>query len=123
MGTRVGGIIQFKVNGQQLNAKGQFTYGYGKEERKAIEGSDRIHGFTSKIQTPYIEGEITDTGDLSIETIAAFVDETITLELANGKIFALYGAWSTNKDGISGQTDESNIAVRFEGLRAKEVRA
>lgn len=123
MANRIGGIIQFKINGQQYNAKGSFTYGYGRENRKTIVGSDQVHGYSSEVMAPFIEGEITDDGELSIEEIAGLINETVTLELGNGKTFALYHAWSLNPDGISGQTDESNIAVRFEGRSAKEIRA
>lgn len=123
MATRIGGIIQLKVNGEYLNAKGSFTYGYGYETRTTIKGSDKIHGYSSEVGVPFVEGEITDDGELSMALIAGIVDGTITLELGNGKIFALYEAWSVNPDGMSGQTEESNIAVRFEGKRAKEIRA
>lgn len=123
MANRVAGIISFKINGEQKNAKGSFKYGYGKEKRTAIVGSDKIHGFSSAVDVPHIEGEITDDGDLSIDALAALVDDTITLDLGNGKIFALYNAWSCNPDGIEGNTEESNIPVRFEGKRAKDVRA
>lgn len=122
MANRVGGIIQLKVNGEYLNAKGNFTYGYGKETRTTIKGSDKIHGYTSEVGVPFIEGEITDDGELSMDTIASIIDGTVTLELGNGKIFALYSAWSVNPDGISGQTEEGNIGIRFEGKSAKEVR-
>lgn len=123
MANRVGGIIQLKVNGEYLNAKGSFTYGYGKEVRTTIVGADRLHGFSSAPGIPFIEGEITDDGEISMEMIAGIVDGTVTLELGNGKIFALYHAWSMNADGFSGETEESNIAIRFEGKSAKEIRA
>lgn len=119
---RVGGIIQFKIDGTQYAAKGEFSYGYGYETRTSVNGVDRIHGFRTEVVPPFVEGEITDTGDISLEAIAGLTDATITLELGNGKIFALYHAFSVNPDGMVGNTDESNIAVRFEGLSARDVR-
>lgn len=123
MANRIGGIIAFKRNGQNYLAKGAFTYGYGFETRETISGSDVVHGYKSAVTPPFIEGEITDDGSVTMAELAGLIDDTITLELGNGKIFALYNAWSTNPDGVSASTEESNISVRFEGRTAKEVRA
>lgn len=122
MANRIGGIIELKIDGEMFAAKGAFTYGYGYETRETILGSDGIHGFKSTPVAPFIEGEITDIGDVNIAALANVTDATITLQLGNGKIFVLRGAWSTNPDGITGSTDESNIGVRFEGKSAEEVR-
>jgi hypothetical protein len=118
---RVGGIISFKIDGVPHNAKGSFTYGYGVESRETILGSDRVHGYKSMVTAPFVEGEITDVGDLDIKAFSRLTDCTVLLELGNGKIFALYHAWNLNQDGISGETEEGNIAFRFEGTEAKDV--
>ena len=120
---RVGGIINFKVNNVPYAAKGSFTYGYGLETRETINGSDRTHGYKSMVTAPFVEGEITDIGDLDIRAFGALTDCTVLLELGNGKVFALYHAWNLNQDGISGETEEGNIAFRFEGTSARDVPA
>ena len=119
---RIAGILQFKVNGEQYLAKGSFSYGYGRNVRTSVVGVDSIHGFTETVIPAFIEGEITDDGNLDIDVLAQINDETITLELANGKVFSLEHAWNLNQDGISVEAEESNIAVRFEGKRAKDIR-
>lgn len=119
---RVAGILQFKIDGEQYLAKGSFSYGYGKNVRTSIVGLDSVHGFSEVLIPPFIEGELTDDGNLSIDVLADVVDSTITLELANGKIFSLEHAWNLNTDGITIEAEESNMTVRFEGLRAKDIR-
>ena len=121
MARRVGGIISFKIDNVAYNAKGSFTYGYGFETRETISGSDRVHGYKSMVTPPFIEGEITDAGDIDMIAFAGLTNATVSLELGNGKTFALYEAHNLNQDGVSGETEEGNIAFRFEGTRAQDV--
>lgn len=122
MGQRKGGIIFLKMDGKQLQAKGNFTYSLGKPTREGIAGADGVHGYKETVSVPFIEGEITDSADISADEIAAVTDATVTLELANGKVITLREAWHCNPDGYSGQTEEGNIKCRFEGITGEEVR-
>lgn len=121
MAQRKGGIIFFKIDGVQFSAKGEFTYGLGKNTRTAIVGQDGVHGFSEQPVAPFIEGAFTDAADVDLDAVADVTDSTITLELANGKVVALRNAWCTNPDGLGGSTTEGEIAVRFEGLSAEEI--
>lgn len=116
----VGGILEFKVNGEIQNAKGNFKYNPGKLKREGIVGPDRVHGYKGLPQIPYIEGEITDRSDLDVESFMDIDEGTITLSLANGKVFVLKEAWYAADGDI--ETEEGNIQVRFEGMSAEEVR-
>lgn len=122
MAQRRAGIIFLKIDGEQYDAKGSFSYGMGKPMRESIVGADGIHGYKEVPTVPFIEGELTDSKDLDMDKLASITEATITLELANGKVVALRGAFSANKDGLTGQTEEGNIPVRFEGVSAEEVR-
>lgn len=117
---RVGGLISLKVNGDIQYAKGNFTFNLGKPKKEGIVGTDRVHGFKETPQIPYIEGEITDRQEMSLEALVQTTDATITLELANGKVIVLRQAWYAS-DGV-GNTDEGNVECRFEGISAEEVR-
>lgn len=116
----IGGIIEFKVNGEIQNAKGSFTYNLGKLKREAVVGADRVHGYKGMPQVPFIEGEITDRSDLDLESFLDVDNGTITLSLANGKVITLKNAWYA-ADG-NAETEEGNVQVRFEGMSAEEVR-
>jgi hypothetical protein len=116
---RRAGIIALQVNGEVLDAKGNFSYGLGNPQRTAIIGADRVHGFTETPQAAFIEGEITDRGTLDLAALTATVAATVTLALANGKVVVLRQAWFA-ADGV-GNTEEANIAVRFEGAGAEEI--
>lgn len=119
MSQRRGGIIQVQLNGEVQEAKGNWTYNLGKPKREAIIGADGVHGFKETPQVAFIEGEITDSGTLDLARLAVMEDATVTLTLANGKVVALREAWFAG-DG-TGNTDEANVATRFEGAGADEI--
>lgn len=118
---RRSGTLFVKVNGQQQDAKGNFTYNKGAPKRDAIIGPDGVHGYKELPQVPFIEGEITDKGTLDLDATVNTVDATVTLELANGKVFVLRDAWYAAEGNV--QTEEANIQVRYEGLSGEEVPA
>ncbi|MDR9749847.1 phage tail tube protein [Pseudomonas sp. SZMC_28357] len=119
-GKRVGGIISLKINGDMYFAKGDFTYNIGMPKKEGVVGSDRVHGYKETPQIPFIEGEITDRQEMSLEDLLNTTDATITLELANSKVIVLREAWYASEG--TGNTGEGNIAVRFEGMSAEEVK-
>ncbi|MGD9664620.1 MAG: phage tail tube protein [Novosphingobium sp.] len=117
---RRGGTIFLKINGEIYFAKGSFTYNLGAPKRDAIIGADAIHGYKEVPQIPFIEGEITDNPSLDLDALARLENATVTLELANGKVITLRDAWHAGEG--TGNTEEGNIAVRFEGMSADEVK-
>lgn len=116
---RRAGTIFFKVDGEQYDAKGEFTYNIGRPKRTGIVGADRHHGFKEEPQVGFIEGKITDSTTLDLETLITLTDATVTLELANGKVITLREAYYAAEG--SGTTGEAEIDVRFEGA-GEEVR-
>lgn len=119
MAQRRGGLIQVQFNGEVTDAKGSWSYNLGRPIREAIIGADGVHGFKETPQVAFIEGEITDRGTLDVAALVALQDSTITLDLANGKTVSLRGAYFAGEG--TGNTEEGNIAVRFEGAGAEEV--
>lgn len=116
---RIGGILELKLDGSILQAKGSFTYNLGIPKKEMVVGSDFVHGFKELPQVPYIEGQITDSDELDLEALRRSRDVTVTLNLANGKIIVIEEAIEAS-DG-SGTTEEGELEVRFEGIRGREV--
>ena len=122
--TRRAGIIQLQINGSRLDAKGSFSYSLGRHVRESIVGSDGIHGFMEKPQPAFIEGEITDSPDLDLDALVRTEGATVVLQLAVGptgpaKAIVL-GDAAFIGDGTA-NSEEGNIAVRFESDVAEEV--
>lgn len=117
---RRAGVLSLKIDSKIYDAKGSFSYNPGQEKREAIVGADRVHGFKSTPQVPFIEGEITDSSELDITALLNLDGVTATLELANGKVFVLRDAWYAGEGTV--QTEEGNIQLRLEGMSGEEVR-
>lgn len=118
---RVAGLIQLQTNGDVLRAKGAFTYNLGKPMREAVVGSDGVHGYKETPQVAFIEGAITDAGDIKLASLATLRDATVNLKLGNGKMVVLNAAWFAGEG--TGNTEEGEIGVRWEGSSAEEVSA
>lgn len=116
---RRSGIITITLNGDQLDAKGNFEYNLGRNMREGIVLADgAMAGYKETGQVPFIAGEIIDRGDLDLNALLTMENATVSLQLGNDKSIALRNAWFAGEG--SGNTEDGNIAVRFEGLSADE---
>lgn len=118
---RRAGIIQFKINGDVFDVKGSITYSLGFNKRETILGHDRPHGYKELPTVPFCEMELTDSGDLSLSALAAVVDATLTIALANGKTVVFRKAFACNNDGLQVTTEEGVISQRFEAESGDEI--
>jgi len=119
MSQRRAGLIQLQVNGVRYDAKGSFSYNLGRPIREAIVGADGVHGYKETPQVAFIEGEITDRGDLDVTKLVGLTGATVTLELGNGKVITIRDGWYAGEG--TGNTEEANIGVRFEGAGGEEI--
>lgn len=119
MAQRRGGTIEFKIDGQLMDAKGDFTYNLGRPKREPIVGADGIHGYKEMPQVASIEGEITDRGTLDLDTVLQATAATVTLTLANGKIIVLKDAWYGGDGTVN--SGEGNVQILFQSNSADEV--
>lgn len=119
-GNKRAGIVYITVLGTQYDAKGEFTYNTGGKKKTAIEGAEKIHGFSTKPVVPFIEGKITDAGNLDVNALKDLEDVTVALLLENGKLITWKNAWYA---GAGDQTtNEGEIDFRFESTeRAEEI--
>ena len=116
---RVGGMIEVQADGEIFNAKGNWTVNLGRPKRDEMLGADRLHGYTEKPQVPFIEGEITDRGDLDLDALVTMRNATVTVTLGTGKVFALKDATFAGEGSLG--TEEGAIPVRWIGSAAEEI--
>jgi len=115
------GLFNLKINGEVYYAKGNFTYNLGGVKREAVmAGNGQVIGYKETAQAPFIEGEITDDIGLSLQKLFQLEGATISLELCNGKVIVLREAWYAGES--KAETQDGNIAVKFEGLSCDEVK-
>ena len=118
--TLIGGMLYLEVNGARIDAKGEFTYGLGLPKRTPIIGADNVHGWSTEVQVPYIEGALTVTGTTDEKAICTLEGATATLQLQNGKVFVLTQACYAGEGNI--KTKESEMAMRLEGIRGEVIK-
>lgn len=116
---RIAGIAYLKVNGGQYPLRGAFTVSPSIIDRNGIAGQDGVHGFSEMPRVPFIEGEVSLVPGLSIDTLEAIIDATVTAELANGSVYVLRNAWC--KSALEIATVEGQVRVRFEGVDCVEL--
>ncbi len=115
---RIGGFLVFKIDGVQYSARGAFKYQPLTTEKTGRAGQDGPHGFTEMPVVPYIEGELTDLGGVSVQALQALDDSTFTLELANGKVVILRNGWVSGQ--IPVDTTEGKYPIKLEGKNCYE---
>jgi uncharacterized protein YlzI (FlbEa/FlbD family) len=118
MANRIGGVAFLKVNGQQYPLRGNFTVSPTSVERTGVAGQDYVHGYTEMPRVPFIEGDVSLVPELSVESVEAVVNATVTAELGNGKVYILREAWC--KGAFDLNTREGQTHVRFEGVSCDE---
>lgn len=112
MSYREHGILNFFMEGDLIKAKGSFSYNLGLPKKEATLGMDRVHGFTSKPQVAFIEGDITLDGQDDVKKILKLDDFTAMLELRNGKIITLREAWINSEGTV--EVEEGTLNIRIE---------
>ncbi|HWJ72593.1 MAG TPA: phage tail tube protein [Kaistia sp.] len=114
-----GGIAYIKADGVQYDLRGNCTVSPDDTEREGIAGQDGVHGFLERPRVPFISIDITDGAGVSLQQLRAIKDATVTAELANGKVYVLRNAWTSDAHEIN--TGDAQISVKFEGMSCREL--
>lgn len=115
---RIAGTIYVRVDGEQMYCRGGWKVNFAKKVREGVAGQDVVHGYLEKPAIPSIEGEVTDRANLSLAKLADVENATVTIELANGKIYVLSEAWLVSE--LSVETEDGKLSVKFEGMDMTE---
>jgi hypothetical protein len=116
---RVAGVAYVYVDGQQYPLRGNLTVSIDTIEREGAPGQDGIHGYIERPRVPWIEGDFSDIGRLSLTVIQRMTDCTVTAELANGKQYILRNGWTSTAREFNAA--DGQATVRWEGMAGEEV--
>ena len=86
------GLLSLVAGGQVLNAMGDFTYSTARTEIEVVTGVDRHASERHTPVTPFIEGTISDSGDLDTGALVGARFDTVQLGLLNGKSIKINNA-------------------------------
>ena len=120
-GDLIAGRLDITINGNTVNAVGNFTLNLGQPKREFLVGPDRIHGYSEKPQPPKIAGEIRDGDALSVTNdILNMKDATVVAFAANGKKYMYENATYTGDGNI--ETEEGKVQFECGAMSATEIR-
>jgi hypothetical protein len=119
MAQKFAGIAFLQVGGNQLRLRGNFTVSPSPVERTMIAGQDGVHGYQELPRVPYIEGDISTTPDMQLESLDGMTDVNVVAQLANGFTYSLISA--TCKSGLEANTRDGQVRVRWEGIWCEEI--
>ncbi len=112
---RVAGTVYLSVDGVSYALAGEFEYNPSKVTRESAIGMDGVHGYIEKPVAPHISGTLRDMNGLSLADLNAMTNNTVTAQLANGKLIVGRNMW-TVADQTAKATD-GNVEVKWEGLQ------
>jgi hypothetical protein len=107
------GLLSLLADGKALNAMGDFTYSTARTEIEIVTGVDRHGSERHTPVTPFIEGTISDSGDLDTRTLHGARFDAVQLQLLNGKTIKINKAVQVSR--IEVNAIEGTFSVRFEG--------
>jgi hypothetical protein len=119
MAQKFAGIAFLQVGGNQLRLRGNFTVSPSPVERTMIAGQDGVHGYQELPRVPYIEGDISTTPDMLLESLDGMTDVNVVAQLANGFTYSLISA--TCKAALEANTRDGQVRVRWEGVWCEEI--
>jgi hypothetical protein len=116
---QITGRCWLSVNGALLRSKtGAKLTGAGGIERTPVVGA-QVWGYSEKAVAPTIEATLAHTADLSLQTLNAIEDATITFETDTGRTFLLNHAWCQTAPGLT--DGEGDVPVTFGAYAIEEV--
>ena len=119
MGQKFAGTAFVKAGGKQYDLRGSFIVSPSSVKREGVAGQDGVHGFIETPRVPFIKGELSTTGGLTVAELDAMVDVTVTAELANGKAYVLSEAWTESAHEID--TAAGKVGVNWMGTSCDEL--
>jgi len=111
---RLAGVAYLTVNGQSYMLAGDLGYSTGKVKRETLVGQDQVHGFAETPRAPFISATLRDAGNLTVNDFNNMTNETVTLELANGKTVIGRNLWTVEAQEV--KTSEGTFEVKWEGF-------
>lgn len=117
---RAAGIIYVKIDGEQIPARGSFTYRLSGEKKEYECNADGSGYITGKAEPGFIKGNITDLSEVDIEKIRDAEGVTVTLEKANGKVVSAKDAIQV--DAMEGNSETGEIPVEWRSDSVQEIK-
>ena len=113
MSNAIAGTVTLTGPNGKISVKGSVTASFWDSEKESLSGVDGVHGYKKTFVAPFIEVTASTTSELNINEIVLADNETIQIDMANGKTGLLNSAWLTTRPELS--PEEGEVTLRWEG--------
>jgi hypothetical protein len=111
----IAGTLYMAIDGVQYKLQGNWKIQPNNIQRKPVEGQSGSLGATQKYVTPYMKGDISDYGGLSLQQLQNITDSTATAELVNGKTYVGNNAFWGDDTELDTETGKAPICLYCPG--------
>ncbi len=118
--TTLTGRAFIKVEGEQLSTMNGAKLTFGNIESTPVVTDQGVAGFTEKPTVPQIEATIPHSKAVSLTTLAAIKDQSITFETDSGKTYILSNARTQNNLELTAN-ENGDLPITFVGMKCEEV--
>ena len=112
---RIAGTAYVSVDGISYALSGEIEYNPSLVKRESVEGQDGVHGYKEMPMAPYISATLRDMNGLSVAGLNSMTNNTVTVQLANGKLIVGRNMWTV--DAQSSKATDGTVEVKWEGLQ------
>ncbi|WP_087688041.1 phage tail tube protein [Pandoraea sp. PE-S2R-1] len=116
---RLAGTASITVSGTNYLLVGDFEYNPSKVTRETLSGVDGVHGFSEKPRPGSISATLRDAGSLTVADLNAMDNETVVVQLANGKTIIGRNMWTVEDQTV--KSTDATLEVRWEGPQVSET--
>lgn len=113
MAKKIAGTCYIKVDGDQLEVEGSVEVPLQDVIREGKMGINGFAGFKETAQQQYVKLSAFFTPDFPMDAVREGTDMTITVELANSKVYTLSNAVLVGETAIN--NDEGTVSLEFNG--------
>ncbi|WP_087723406.1 phage tail tube protein [Pandoraea sp. PE-S2T-3] len=116
---RLAGTASITVSGTNYLLVGDFEYNPSKVTRETLSGMDGVHGFSEKPRPGSISGTLRDAGSLTVADLNSMDNETVVVQLANGKTIIGRNMWTVEDQTV--KSTDATLEVKWEGPQVSET--
>lgn len=113
------GTAYMAVNGRTVMLVGEFSYRVTQMNVETLKGMDGIHGPKGSPEPGMIKAKLRDRADVSMSDVANAINDTIVVELANGKTVVGRNMWRAGEP-VEVDADDASYAIQWEGVDVRD---
>lgn len=118
MGLTRAGVLSFQKNGRTVYVKADVRIHLGTPIREEIETANGPVGFKERASTPRLEVTAIKDLNTTLEDLASFSGDTITVVLRDQSRYVFENAWAAG-DGVMG-AEEHDVALTIYAMSVQE---